>query len=278
MVAALAVGNLVRETSGTTGTGNQTLTAINGKRTFNTEHGTGGTDLFDYFIFKQDAAEWERGTGHLLSSAVRVRDTVIESSNSDALVSFTTGTKVVTNDLPASFHGGQWNLLATATPSAVAIVDIIGLTSEYFVYKFIWSNLKTVTNDAALQMRTSTDNGATFDTGGTDYSWANHKVFMQVVVTSQVLGDNEDDALQVGASIGHDANEFADLEITLFNPTSAEFTKVSDRSVGATGATSFYDARGAGMRLSAVAVNAVQFLLTAGNISSGTVKMYGIRA
>lgn len=107
-------GNLIHQTSSTTGTGNLTIAAVNGKRTFNTEYGTGGTNLFDYFISNPDAAEWEVGTGHLSTSTVLVRDTVVSSSNADAAVSFTAGTKVLTNDTPASNQGEINHAVAAA--------------------------------------------------------------------------------------------------------------------------------------------------------------------
>lgn len=94
--------NLVHQTSVTTGTGDFTITAVNGKNSFNNAFGTGGSNLFDYFISNRDAAEWEYGTGHLSSSTVLVRDTVILSTNANAAVNFGAGTKDVCNDLPAS--------------------------------------------------------------------------------------------------------------------------------------------------------------------------------
>jgi hypothetical protein len=96
-----AVANLVHELSTTTGTGNLTLANVNGKQSFNDAFSTGGTDAFDYFISSQSAAEWERGTGHLSDATTLVRDTVLESTNSDAAVNFSAGTKDVTNDVPA---------------------------------------------------------------------------------------------------------------------------------------------------------------------------------
>jgi len=97
-----APSDLIHETSTTTGTGDFTLVAVNGKRTFDTGFGTGGTDLFDYFISSRDAAEWERGTGHMSDATTLVRDTVLASSNAGAAVSFAAGTKDVTNDIPAA--------------------------------------------------------------------------------------------------------------------------------------------------------------------------------
>ena len=97
-----APSDLIHETATSTGTGNFTLVAVNGKRTFNTGFGTGGTDLFDYYISSRDAAEWERGTGHMSDATTLVRDTVIASSNANAAVNFAAGTKDVTNDIPAA--------------------------------------------------------------------------------------------------------------------------------------------------------------------------------
>jgi hypothetical protein len=99
-----APANLVHELSTTTGTGNLTLANVNGKNNFNDAFGTGGTDTFDYFISSQSAAEWERGTGHLSDATTLVRDTVLESTNSDAAVNFSAGTKDVTNDVPAALQ------------------------------------------------------------------------------------------------------------------------------------------------------------------------------
>lgn len=96
-----APSDLIHQTATSTGTGNFTLVAVNGKRTFNTGFGTGGTDLFDYYISSRDAAEWERGTGHMSDATTLVRDTVIASSNANAAVSFAAGTKDITNDIPA---------------------------------------------------------------------------------------------------------------------------------------------------------------------------------
>lgn len=99
-----APGDLIHQQSTSTGTGNITLSAVNGKRSFNDEFGTGGTNKFDYFISNQAAAEWERGTGHLSASTTLVRDTVLASSNANAAVSFSAGTKDIANDVPAALQ------------------------------------------------------------------------------------------------------------------------------------------------------------------------------
>lgn len=99
-----SVADLVHQTSTTTGTGNLTLSSVNGKQTFNTAFGTGGTNVFFYFISNQGAAEYEYGTGHMFDATTLVRDTVLGGSNGTSAVTFSAGTKDVTNDIPASYQ------------------------------------------------------------------------------------------------------------------------------------------------------------------------------
>lgn len=129
-----AVKDLIHETSATTGTGNLTTAAVNGKNRFGDStngFGTGSTtDVFDYFISNREAAEWERGTGHCSALGTLVRDTVKASSNSGSLVSFSAGVKDVFNDIPA---GQQWRTVksqvftssGTYTPSTGMLYCII---------------------------------------------------------------------------------------------------------------------------------------------------------
>jgi len=96
-----APGDLVHQTSITTGTGAQTLVAVLGKRSFLSWFGTGGTNTFDYYISHRTAAEHERGTGHE-SGGTLVRDTVLANHlGTTALVNFSAGIKDITNGVPA---------------------------------------------------------------------------------------------------------------------------------------------------------------------------------
>jgi hypothetical protein len=97
------IASLVAQTSVSTGTGDFTLVAVNGRQSFDGAFGNGSTeDAFYYFISNREAVEWEVGTGHMSDAATLSRDTVLRSSNSDEAVDFTAGTKDVANDIPAS--------------------------------------------------------------------------------------------------------------------------------------------------------------------------------
>jgi hypothetical protein len=98
---AFAVNDRVKETSTTTGTGTFTLAgAVEGFDTFLSA--IGNTNTTYYAITNQGApTEFEVGIGTVVSGTL-TRDTVISSSNSDAAVNFSAGTKDVFVTLPAS--------------------------------------------------------------------------------------------------------------------------------------------------------------------------------
>lgn len=99
MTVASCFADRVKETTTTTGTGNITTAgAVTGYQSFNNAFGTGVT--FEYTIEAVDGSgvptgDWEVGEGHLSGSTTLVRDTVYTSSNSNALVNFSAGTKNV---------------------------------------------------------------------------------------------------------------------------------------------------------------------------------------
>ena len=99
---ALVLNDRVKETSTTTGVGAMALGgAATGFETF--AAGVGNSNTTYYAIWNQGTSEWEVGLGTLDgTSANLTRTTPISSSNSDAAVNFTSGTKDVFCTLPAS--------------------------------------------------------------------------------------------------------------------------------------------------------------------------------
>jgi len=114
---ALVINDRVKVTSTTTGTGALALgAAVTGFETF--AQGIGNNNTTYYCIFNQGTNEFEVGLGTLDgTSANLTRTTVISSSNSDAAVNFTSGTKDVFCTLPAS---KSVYLDATGTPVGAA--------------------------------------------------------------------------------------------------------------------------------------------------------------
>ena len=113
---AFALNDRVKETSTTTGTGTFNLAgAETGFESF--VSGVGNGNQTYYAISNDGTNEFEVGIGTVTDATPDTlsRDTIISSSNSDALVDFSAGTKTVFCTLPAS-----------RTPSA-------GMTAQTFV-------------------------------------------------------------------------------------------------------------------------------------------------
>lgn len=118
------IANRTRETTTTTGTGTLTLSAVTGYQRF-------ADGVYYYSIFA--GAEWEVGIG-TVASHVLTRDTVLESTNSNAAVSFSAGTKtVVCSPLAQTHQPGMYMgaRLSASNSTAVTTTDQTAITSIY---------------------------------------------------------------------------------------------------------------------------------------------------
>ena len=118
------VHDRVYETSISTSTGDFTLAgAVSQFKTFASRYTSGteaAADPIYYCIKGQNGTEWEVGRGYLSGATTLVRLTVFSSSNSDAAVNFSAGTKDVFVTLSAEVADitGRQTALArgSATP------------------------------------------------------------------------------------------------------------------------------------------------------------------
>ena len=101
---ALVLKDRVQETTTTTGTGTLTLGgAVTGYQSFSA---IGNANTTYYAIYASGGSEWEVGIGTYTSVGTTLsRTTVLASSNSGSLVSFSAGTKNVWCDYPAGRAG-----------------------------------------------------------------------------------------------------------------------------------------------------------------------------
>ena len=124
---ALVVKDRVKEQTTTTGTGSVTLGgAVSGFQTFGAAVGNANTTY--YAIVHQTADEWEVGLGtYTAAGTLLSRDTILESTNSDAAVNFSAGTKDVFVTYPsdkAIYADGSGNVgIGTASPDRLFEVD-----------------------------------------------------------------------------------------------------------------------------------------------------------
>lgn len=108
------IGDRVKETSTTTGTGTLTLAgAATGFRTFNDAF---GTNVYFYYVIQDgNGTAWETGRGYLSTSTTLVRDAVHRSSNSNNAISLSATTHTVFSTLTEDAYDGlQGRRYATA--------------------------------------------------------------------------------------------------------------------------------------------------------------------
>jgi hypothetical protein len=166
----------------------------------------------------------------------------------------------------------------TASNSASLTFTNTSITSTYDIYLFVISSLKAAAGNSNLFLETSTDNGSTFATtaGNYDYHWgaldASGTAFENEASTTNTkfkLGY----LLALGSSAGLTLNG----QVYMSNPLKAadrtQFVGQLSAYPNSRGATAF----GGGTRTTAEANNAIKFYFSSGNITSGTIQIFGVQ-
>ena len=168
---ALVLADRVKETTTTTGTG--TITLAGAATGFQSFAAVGDANSTYYCIAGQGISEWEVGIGTYTSSGTTLsRTTVLASSNTGSLVSFSAGTKDVFVTYPSSRSVYADGTTLTATNSSIlpltsggtgsttlAGASIVTYTgSETLTNKTLTAPvISTISNTGTLTLPTSTD-------------------------------------------------------------------------------------------------------------------------
>ena len=176
-------------------------------------------------------------------------------------------------------------LLATETASASATIDFdAGINfATYDTYVFELTDIVPATDDTILTVRISDDGGSTYKNGASDYNHAS-----TAVGTTTGLGSVEgaaSNAIEIFGlnstatnNWGNVTNESFSGTIKARNPSEATLLRLFEfEVVGATATGELAIRRGAGRYQTAAAIDGVRFLMSSGNITSGTIKLYGIK-
>jgi hypothetical protein len=175
----------------------------------------------------------------------------------------------------ASTSQAGWELLSIATASASSTLDFTGIDGTYKDYVFILNAL-VCSSACDLYIRTDENNGASFDSGATDYAFAHTKV----AGTTQTLVEN------TGAThimIGSPSNSAVGWQgiVWMLNRGSARWQDfMFDGAIASATGTTWVRMNGHGHRKSSSGnpQNAVRFLPSAGNFTSGNIMMFGLRS
>jgi hypothetical protein len=175
-----------------------------------------------------------------------------------------------------------WVLVTSQSASSSATIDFTGLGDTYDHYMIVLDNVKPATDDAVLTLRVGTGGTPTYQatgytyggrtsgpSGGADIGSTTDSITTQIPVTRQGGG--------AGTGIGNATGEHASGRVLFSNPEASDFPlfEISSRYVNSSGVLN--GVTNSGMYGSAGAFTAVRFLMSSGNISSGTFRLYGLR-
>lgn len=210
----------------------------------------GGTNLQTY------------ATGDLIySSATDVLSKLAVGSDGNIL-KLNTGVPVWESGAPT---GTGWEFISSVTASTSANLNFTsGIDSTYLSYAFIFNNIRPELTGDTFNLRTSTNGGSSYDAGASDYGWNSNTSF-----------DLDDDRIEIAPTISLSVGRSVSGILYLYNPSSTYSSTYS--IVGYLNAGSdFLRSRSYGRRKSSDDVDAVRFFMQSGNITSGTIYMYGI--
>jgi len=173
--------------------------------------------------------------------------------------------------------GGQKTLLHTITASNSSSVEFDNtyITSTYRDYHITWSNVHSA-SDARLDFKVSDDNGSSYKTDS-DHQRASFGLASDSSTISSNSNDSGTQFEVTPLNLGSDTGESTSGHLTLFNFLATDNFKQSQGHVTFTlGNQTFAHFLLSFTYKKTNALNAVKFVMSSGNISSGVFKIYGI--
>lgn len=187
------------------------------------------------------------------------------------------------------YNGSGWRLvdqidsagdmihLSTQTASNSATIDFTSLmSSTYRYYKVFIHNLLPVTSGTVLYLRVSTDNGSTWKSGASDY-YQHVSTIGSGAVGSENQGTDRVQWPATSYPTGSGANDQARCEITILGAHTSTKTEFIMHGGHRGSAAVQYWQETNGMYNATTEVDAIRFLMSSGNISTGTFSLYGIK-
>jgi len=171
-----------------------------------------------------------------------------------------------------------WELIETQTGSGGNRIDFTDLSADYYMYVLKVSNMSPGTDTQLIQLRTSSDNGSSFDNGASDYAYAYEENEHDTAETQLDTGDDADVRIRCAEGAGNDTNEMISGTVYVFNPMGSGFTHFIFEfcQEQADGEQAFNV--GAGVRLEAAQHDAFHIKFGGGTVATGTYRLYGLKA
>ena len=183
--------------------------------------------------------------------------------------------------IPTSITGGSLNLIATQTASSSSTINFTsGIDSTYKEYIFKFINIHCSNDDEDFQFNLSADSGSNYNvTKTTTLFTADHHEGGGANVQYNGSRDLAQSTANVilAHRLGSDNDQSASGTLHLFDPSNTTFVKhffgtFNHSLAGDTSINNYV----AGYGNTTSAIDAVQFVMSAGTIDSGTIKLYGV--
>ncbi len=276
---ALEYYDRVKEISTTTGTGAYTLagtpSGLTNFRTFGSVLADG--DLCYYAVDLPGQNGFEVGRGTIGGSGTTLaRTTVLASSNSNNAVNWGAGTKLIVLTAVAANFSGGWEFLASGTASSSASIDFTSvITDLYDIYRVELFNVAPAADDR-LVIRTSSNNGSSYDSGGSDYLSSYDSLISGFRVVSAAVGSS---ILMTAFPAESSTLSPAFGYVEIYQPSASGrrpslFSQIAYEDVTN---SLLYLTPTVGYRLNTTAVNAIRFMGETQNLTTGTFILYGRR-
>jgi len=178
--------------------------------------------------------------------------------------------------LPSGGTNGLIPIKTVTVSSPVSSVDFVNgsggvvLDGTYKAYMVVLTGILSSTNNVALWLRTSTNAGASYDSGASDYVYGGYDI--------RVSTDN---AHNSGADTKIVINEKCSTvtalhgKIDIYQPSIASYPTFGANTVCLNSDANTQIGLAVGVRSSLSDVDALRFLMSSGNIESGTFTLYG---
>lgn len=210
--------------------------------------------------------------------------TTINSTNTNAVTgtgAITTGGIIFTNtsslintttqSIRKTFAYSNLQLIQTQTASNSANLSFTtGISSLYGTYLFVLTNIVPVTNNTVLQLQVSIDGGSTYVSTG--YQSGNNK---NAYNSATLANSNSTSFFFTSPGIDNTAVAGVSGEVFLYGISSAGYKSLTGSLVLLEGGNVQMINAG-GMQTTASLVNAFQWTMASGNISTGTISLFGV--